>query len=183
MLARLRERCPGMLYSHKEMRKRAVVLPIGSLEDRPEGPAALDTLMAVAAACEASKLCGVAVTPPMSFGYSPKHRRWAGLRRGTLAIVITEVVTRLKESMMVPRVVIVDGHYGHKEVVSGAAMAAGAYYVNLWDVIVSEGITTPDEYEEFERTVAAEIAEEDARVLKRAIDAVARIICSLAHSS
>ncbi len=183
MLARLRERCPGMLYNHREVRRKAVALPIGSFEDRPEGPAALDTLMAVAAACEASTLCGLVVTPPMSFGYSPMHKRWAGLSRESLTLVVAEVVTSLKKRMGAPRVVIVDGHYGHKDVVRGVAEALGAKYVNVWDVITSKGFAGFEDSLRFEEIAAKEIASNDPTILTEVIRETATLICSLARGA
>ena len=170
-----------MLYNHKEIKGRAVALPIGSLEDRPEGPAALDTLMAAATACEASRLCGVAVTPPMSFGYSPMHRRWAGLSRETLALVVTEVIASLMKRMGASAVIVVDGHYGHKGVVGKAAEAIGAGYVNVWDIITSKGFTSFEDYLRFEEIAAREIASDDPGILSEIIKEAAEIICSLAR--
>lgn len=181
MLARLRERCPGMLYNHSEIVGEAVALPIGSFEDRPVGPAALDTLMAAAAACEASRVCGVAVTPPMSFGYSPMHKRWAGLSREALTLFVAEVVTSLIKRVGASKVIIVDGHYGHKDVVKKVADALGAPYVNVWDVVTVKGFKGFREYLRFEGLAAREIVSEDPGVLAEVIGEVAKLICSLSR--
>lgn len=179
MLDKLREVCPGMLYNHKEIKGSPVIVPVGSLEDRPIGPAALDTLMAVAAACLASNLCGLAVTPPLSFGYSPVHKRWAGLSRESLALVMTEILTSLLKRMGASMIVVIDGHYGHKEVAWNVANALGIGYVNIWDIAVMKGFVSFEDFMRFEELVTESLGGKDHDEVIDVIRSTAEEACRL----
>lgn len=127
-----------LLWGHREARGRAVLLPVGSLEDRPRGPVVLDTLLALLVSCIAAAGLDALVAWPLGYGYSPLHRRWAGPRSPeALRSLVEDVVAGLL-GMGAALVVVVDGHYGHRDLVRGAAAASGAGYVNAWEAIIEE---------------------------------------------
>ncbi len=127
-----------LLWGHREARGRVLLLPVGSLEDRPRGPVALDTLLALLVSCLAAEELDALVAWPLGYGYSPLHKRWAGPRSPeALGRLVAEIVEGL-QGMGASAVVVVDGHYGHRGAVRAAAAAAGAGYVNAWEALIEE---------------------------------------------
>jgi creatinine amidohydrolase/Fe(II)-dependent formamide hydrolase-like protein len=116
-----------------------VLLPLGSLEDRPRGPWGLDTLLATAASCLAARGHeGLTVAPPLGYGFSPCHRRWTGPGEPRLLErLVRDTVAGLGRAGA-RGVVVVNGHYGQEGLAEAAARATGAGYVGLWRVIAEE---------------------------------------------
>ncbi len=131
--------CPGLYAGPREARRaRLVLLPLGSYEDRDTGPMVLDTLFALVSACTASKQCGALVAWPLGYGYSPAHRYWAGLGPGLLRETVSSIIEGLRRASPGAVIVVVDGHYGHRGVVEGAAESSGALYFNTWSYAIRE---------------------------------------------
>lgn len=182
MLDFLKERCPGLLSSHREVRGSVLIVPVGSFEDRPTGPAALDTFLALMVACEVGRRCGATVTPPLSFGHSPSHKAWAGLSREVLGAAMAEIVFTARRFMRAGKVVIVDGHYGNKPVLEQVAKAMGVQYINVWDVVADSGYGSGEAMMRFERLVAEYVGGGERPEVEEVIERVVRSVCSLIRS-
>ena len=132
--------CPQLYWGHREARGRTLVLPVGSIEDRPTGPMALDTLLALATACLAAGQQGWLIAWPLGYGYSPAHRYWAGPRSiALLERLIGDIVSSLLS--LEPRCLLVlDAHLGHEHTVRKAAEGSGAVYANLWRLLERLGL-------------------------------------------
>ena len=128
-----------LVWSHREARDRLVILPLGSLEDRPTGPAQLDTLLALAASCRLAARCDALLAWPLGYGYSPMHRRWSGPRQPRLLEELLVDILQGLRGMGARRLLVVDGHLGHMEHAARAAGAAGAAYISLWRLLEAWG--------------------------------------------
>ena len=129
----------GLLWSHREARGKTILLPLGSLEDRPWGPSQLDTLIAVlvaVAAAGSARECLVA--PPLPYGYSPMHRAKVELPPQLLEDALQAILRGFTGLLAARRVVVVDGHYGHRDIVERVARSLGAGYCNVWGRIIEE---------------------------------------------
>ncbi len=131
--------CPGLLFSHRRVAESRIVLPVGSFEDHIDLPVIFDTLLALEAACRASRLCGILVAWPLGYGFSPEHEWSVSLGEDDIARLAAHVVKSLKRRG-VREVVVVDGHYGHSLAIRKAVEAAGARYVNVWKVFEKKGV-------------------------------------------
>ncbi|MET1128835.1 MAG: creatininase family protein [Thermoproteota archaeon] len=170
-----------MLYSHKRVQGSTVYLPVGSFEDHAGLPVILDTLLALYASCSASTLCGGLVAWPIGYGYSPMHSWSVSLKPALLRELVSAVASGLLAAGAL-RVVVVDGHYGHRSAVADAARSAGALYVNVWSLLEEEGLTSFEEMLEFEREFSAVLGGRDSGRAAEVLDAVARRLCSLLGS-
>jgi len=182
LLGFLKERCPGLLSTHRDVRGSAIIVPVGSYEDRPTGPAALDTFLALIVACEAGKRCGASVTPPLSFGHSPYHRAWAGMSREVLAAAFAEIVFTAKKLLRAERVVVVDGHYGNKPVLERVAAAMGAAYLNMWDIISASGYRSSESMMRFEELLTEHIISGGRPEVEEVVERAVGSVCSAIRS-
>ena len=112
-----------------------VILPLGSLEDHGSLPAQLDTLLAVHASCILAGRCNGLLAWPLGYGYSPIHRYWSGPGSGELLEELLEDILHGLRGMGASKLVVVDGHYGHREAARRAAKRAGALYLNVWELM------------------------------------------------
>ncbi|MET1100981.1 MAG: creatininase family protein [Pyrodictiaceae archaeon] len=101
----------------------------------------LDTLIALEVACRVARHCHVLVAWPLGYGYSPTHRRWAGFDNSLLQEVVKSIVGTLLERIGYERVLVLDAHYGHKDIVLKAIRGYGdrVVYFNFWDKAISMG--------------------------------------------
>jgi mycofactocin system creatininase family protein len=99
-----------------------VLVPVGSTEQHgPHLPLGTDTLIATAVARELAESNGGYVAPAVSIGASGEHQGFPGvLSIGTvvLKLVLVELVRSL--SQWAGRVVLVNGHGGNLQAVTGA---------------------------------------------------------------
>ena len=133
------DECPGLYLGHREIVGRPVLIPLGSFENRPWGPMVLDTLLALAIACRASRVCGCAILWSIGYGYSPVHRLWLGPGPDELRLVLRRIAEQVVERLRSREAVVLDGHYGHRDVAAGTAKALGLGYLNVWDVVIELG--------------------------------------------
>jgi len=144
-----------LLWSHRDAKGKVILLPVGSLEDRPLGPAQLDTLLATMVSVEASlNNPGCLVALPVAYGYSPAHRKKVEVQPIILLRFVEDVIRgfyRLGAS----NVIVVDGHYGHRNLVGSAAFIARANYINLWSIVtkVTQSYTFEEQLELEKRIV------------------------------
>ncbi len=160
--------CPGLAYGHKVFNGSAVTVPVGSFEDHGPFTPSLDTLLAFDASCMASRLCSVLVAWPIGYGFSPEHTWSVSLDEDGVARLVARIVESLKRRGA-RRVIVVDGHYGHREVL---ARILGGSYINVWDILVEEGLDSFDKQLEFEAMLIRGGGE-------RYIRAVASRICQM----
>lgn len=149
-------RCPFLYLSAQALRDaRLLVLPIGSFEDHQKAPMTLDTLLALVVACTASHICGTpgtAILWPLGYGYSPLHRYWVGLGPEQVAGLVRALLRSARGiTATEARLAVIDGHYGHREVVEEAAMGEGACYFNVWSALYSLGLRSFEEQLGFEK--------------------------------
>ena len=169
--------CPGLYAGARFFREASIVLlPVGSYEDRPYGPFTLDTLFSLSVACRASKWCRALVLWPIGYGYSPAHRLWLGFPPRMLREVLRAVIG--EASRLGRKVVVVDGHYGHKSLVEEAVSEKNAVYINLWSALSS----VFEDFQEqlgFERMLADyfETGGAERSVVERVIGVLARLVC------
>jgi mycofactocin system creatininase family protein len=99
-----------------------VLVPIGSTEQHgPHLPMETDTLVASSVATRLAEILGGYVTPALSFGASGEHQGFPGvvsIGTDTLKVLLVELVRSL--SLWAGRVVLVNGHGGNVEAVTGA---------------------------------------------------------------
>ena len=110
-------------------RRRAVVVPVGSLEQHgPHLPLDTDTRIAVAVAgAVAAGRPGVAVAPPIPFGASGEHDGFPGtLSIGTVALTGLLVELGRDVARHWDAVLLVNAHGGNREAVSAAVHQLGA---------------------------------------------------------
>jgi creatinine amidohydrolase/Fe(II)-dependent formamide hydrolase-like protein len=126
----------NLLWDHRTVKRKVVLLPVGSLEDRPFGPMQSDTLLATLTAVKASfSATNCLVAPPIAYGYSPTHRMKVEVKPSVLMRFLESVIAGFK-LLGARKVVVVDGHYGHRDYVRTASYHYGARYINVWEVII-----------------------------------------------
>jgi len=145
-LAGLVSSCLGaVLWSAEGLEGGVVLLPLGSLEDHPRGvPAALDTVLALAASCLAARGEGWLVAPPLGYGFSPCHRRLAVGPGGPrlLEELLADIVGGLLRGGAL-HVAVVDGHEGHRGVAEAVAARLGASHHSVWDSLARAARVDP----------------------------------------
>ena len=157
--------CRELLYDHRAILGSTVLLPVGSFEDHFEEPMVLDTLLALEVSCRAADICDALVAWPIGYSFSPGHARSVSLDEdmvGRLVGLVVEGLGRLGAS----RVVVVDGHYGHRVVVERVSASRGALYVNVWDLLVEEGFETFEKQVLFERMLGSYLRGEGGYVVR-----------------
>lgn len=164
-----------LFYGHKSMRNAKVYLPVGSFEDHNDLPVILDTMLALDIACRAAEYCEGLVAWPIGYGYSPFHKWSVSLEPSLLGKLVSTAIDGLYAAGA-KLVIVVDGHYGHKEIVSKAATRAR--YVNVWDLLREYGIKSFEEQLEFENKYAAHISERNDTI-NMLLERAARMLCSL----
>ena len=155
--------CEELLYSYKELRGAVVLLPVGSFEDHFEEPMVLDTLLAFEASCRAAKRCGWLVAWPLGYSFSPEHRYSISIDEDLDASLISWIAGSLLR-LGANRVIVVDGHYGHRAALERVAKVRGFGYINVWDVLISIGYSSFNEQVRFEKAFAKYLRSGDKQV-------------------
>ena len=168
--------CPGLLYPIDSIKRRWLLIPLGSFEDREDGPMALDTLIALEVCCRASVKCHTAILWPLGVGYSPKHIHSIELSPSTLRAAITSIVRSARERLRA-KVLLVDGHIGHRDIVWGVAEVEGVSYINVWELLMREGYDSWTKQMEFEKDFTACLKGENCDKVDLLLDKLADSIC------
>ncbi|HIC99125.1 MAG TPA: hypothetical protein EYP08_05690 [Pyrodictiaceae archaeon] len=171
------QNCPGLLHPLDSIKRKWLLIPIGSFEDREDAPMALDTLIALEVCCRASTKCHAAILWPLGIGYSPKHRYSIELSPSTLRAAITSIVRSAREKIKV-KVLLVDGHIGHKDIVWGVAEVEGASYVNVWELLMREGYESWTKQVEFEKDFTTCLRDGNCDKIDPILDKLANNICN-----
>ncbi len=156
-------RCRELLYGYRELRGAVVLLPVGSFEDHFEEPMVLDTLLAFEISCRVAKQCGWLVAWPLGYSFSPEHRYSVSLDEDLDAALVAWVAGSLLR-LGASRVIVVDGHYGHRVALEHVAKTRGLGYINVWDALTSMGYSSFDEQVGFEKAFAGYLRNGDKHV-------------------
>jgi hypothetical protein len=167
--------CNRMLYGYQELHGALVLLPLGSFEDHEDLPVVLDTLLATETACRVAEKCAALVAWPLGYGFSPVHWYSVSLGEDEVARLVLGVANGLY-SMGASRVIVVDGHYGHREAVMRATAPRGIGYVNVWDILSELGIDSFKKQIGFERELAKCFVENKCDSAMTILDSVAKKI-------
>ncbi|BEP16879.1 hypothetical protein PYJP_02310 [Pyrofollis japonicus] len=167
--------CNRMLYGYRELRGALVLLPLGSFEDHEDLPMVLDTLLATETACRAAEKCAALVAWPLGYGFSPMHKYSVSLDEDEVARLVLGITSSLY-SIGASRVIVIDGHYGHREAVMRATAPRGISYVNVWDVLSKLGLNSFDKQIGFERELAKCFNENKCNNTSLILDSVAKKI-------
>ncbi len=131
-------------FSVKEIKElKAVLLPVGSIEDRGSLPLGLDTLIAERVACLASEAIeGIAVAPSLSYTFSPEHAKSVTVPAWVFTLYLSKIVEEL--SKLVPEIIFVVAHKGVVGLMDGIVMEAGRRglkvgMVDVWEYVRSKG--------------------------------------------
>ncbi len=121
-------------------RGRAVLVPVGSLEDHGPLPLGLDTKIAERVAC-AVKDC--LVSPSINYSFSPEHPHSVSIPLSVLSEYLVQLTKQLYKLTSMP-VVYVVAHKGAVPVVQAAVMESfkesiKSAALDLWGVIESLG--------------------------------------------
>ena len=163
MAARVFGRCEELLYGYRELRGAIVLLPVGSFEDHFEEPMVLDTLLAFEVSCRIARRCGWRVAWPLGYSFSPEHRYSVSLDEDLDASIVSWIAgsfLRLGAS----RVVVVDGHYGHRVALERVAGTRGFGYINVWDALIGMGYSSFNKQLHFEKIFARYLRNGDKQV-------------------
>lgn len=152
--------CKNLLYSFYELRESIILLPVGSFEDHFDEPMVLDTLLAFEAACRVAERCGWLVAWPLGYSFSPEHKHSVSLDEDLDALLVSWIAKSLLR-LGAGRVIIVDGHYGHKTALERVAETKGIGYVNVWDLLASMGYREFSDQVRFEKMLAKYLENED----------------------
>jgi len=155
--------CEELLYNYREVRGAVVLLPVGSFEDHFEEPMVLDTLLAFDASCRVARGCGWLVAWPLGYSFSPEHRYSISLDEDLDASLISWIASSFLR-LGASRVIVVDGHYGHRAALERVAESRGLDYINVWDVLTSMGYSSFDEQVSFEKAFAKYLRSRDKQV-------------------
>jgi creatinine amidohydrolase/Fe(II)-dependent formamide hydrolase-like protein len=167
--------CSRMLYGYRELHGALVLLPLGSFEDHEDLPVILDTLLATETACRVAEKCAALVAWPLGYGFSPVHRCSVSLGEDEVARLVLDVASGLY-SMGASRVIVVDGHYGHREAVMRATAPRGIGYVNVWDILSWFGLDSFEKQIGFERELAKCFVENKCSTTTTVLDSIAKKI-------
>jgi len=139
--------------SASEVKKlaKAVLVPVGSLEDHGPLPLGLDTKIAEAVACKCEE---AVVAPSINYSFSPEHPFSVTVPLPTLSAFLLEVTSQLYNLFSVP-VIFVVAHKGAAPVMEAVTMEAykrgvRTALLDVWGVIESLG------YDDFQKLCRAE---------------------------
>jgi mycofactocin system creatininase family protein len=131
--------------------RRLLVVPLGSLEQHgPHLPLDTDTRIAVAVASRAcAGRAGVGLAPAVAIGASGEHADFPGtLSIGTAALTLLLVELGRHASLHWPAMLLVNGHGGNLDAITGAARQLGAEgrACHVWHASLGSGGTagSPD---------------------------------------
>ncbi len=138
-----------------DARASTVIVPLGSLEDRPWGPAALDCILALLAACGAARSCGVRVAPPLCYTLHDHLHEWsASLQPRTLLEALHSIAESF--SRLRARMVLLNAHEGNRWLLEASGFPA----IHLWDLVARLGYRGWGEQVRFEKMVARLLRED-----------------------
>ena len=163
MVPRFLGSCEELLYGYRELRGAVVLLPVGSFEDHFEEPMVLDTLLAFEVSCRLARRCGWLVAWPLGYAFSPEHRYSVSLDEDLDASLVAWIAGSLLR-LGASRVIVVDGHYGHRVALEHVAKTRGFGYINVWDTLISMGYSSFDKQVGFEKAFAEYLRNENKHV-------------------
>ena len=168
--------CRNLLYGFYKLRGSIILLPVGSFEDHFDEPMVLDTLLALEVACRAAERCGWLVAWPIGYSFSPEHKHSISLDEDLDALLVSWIAESFLR-LGAERVVIVDGHYGHKLALERVAEMKGIGYVNVWDLLASMGYREFNSQLRFEKMLARYLEDED-RVAEEDLSRLSSLLAS-----
>ncbi len=124
-----------------EVRKgKAVLVPVGSLEDHGPLPLGLDTKIAERVACA---IDGCFVSPSINYSFSPEHPNSVTIPLSILAEYLVQLTKQLHKLTVMPIIYVV-AHKGAVPIVQAAVMESfkegvRSAALDLWGVIESLG--------------------------------------------
>lgn len=144
-------RLADMSASEVKKRAKALLVPVGSLEDHGPLPLGLDTKIAERVACEVED---AVVTPSINYSFSPEHPFSVSISLPTLAQYLVDLTKQLYDLFKVP-VIYVVAHKGAVPVINSVVMEAHKLgcrtaAMDLWAVIENMG------YKDFQQLCRAE---------------------------
>ncbi len=132
-----------------DARAATIIVPLGSVEDRPWGPAPLDCLLALLAACGAMRSCGARVAPPLCYTlHDPLHEWSASLQARTLIETLASITESF--SRLGARVVLLNAHEGNRWLLEAFDLPV----IHLWDLVARLGYRGWGEQVRFEKMVS-----------------------------
>ncbi|NPA85141.1 MAG: creatininase family protein [Crenarchaeota archaeon] len=126
--------------SEVRKRARALLVPVGSLEDHGPLPLGLDTMIAERVACSVRN---VVVSPSINYSFSPEHPFSVTISLSVLTEYLLDLTGQLYKLFRVP-VIYVVAHKGAVPVINSVVMESHKYGIkvaamDLWAVIESMG--------------------------------------------
>ena len=104
-------------------KKQAVIIPVGSLEQHgPHLPVSTDSDIVTEVAKRVAKKCSLLLLPTITYGVSFEHAPFFNLSvtKATLQNQLVDICRSLGENK-VRKIIILNGHHGNQEALSGVA--------------------------------------------------------------
>ncbi len=144
---------------------------MGSVEDRPWGPAALDCVLASEVACRAAERCGVLAAPPLCYGLWDETHSWGLYAEPGVLRALLESIAGWA-SRLGSRLVVLNAHVGNR-VLEGLTRVE---WIDVWRLLEGEGVAGWEEQVRLEKMIARGEAGE-------LLDRVAGRVCEMLQAT